>query len=186
MQDQTGRCVSCGYLAKRAYDRRATFNETRFDREYLEVDPQEREQGEASWYSDPDQGNIQAAPFCFRQVLYFDPSVFKETILEDRHCVKWGSYTPGFSPREHYEEAQMLQLEQMRREQMRWNLGLTFLAVLVAAIGIGLSAYFNMQAAERQADATERAADRQIQASQTAAPLQPPINITIAAPVAAP
>jgi hypothetical protein len=42
-------------------------------------------------------------------------SVAVRVIAFDRHCHAWYPYTPGFSPREHYEELRMQQLEIDRR-----------------------------------------------------------------------
>lgn len=36
-------------------------------------------------------------------------------IAEDRHCEAWYPYTPGFSPREHYEQLDMQRIEDDRR-----------------------------------------------------------------------
>lgn len=64
-------------------------------------------------------------------------------------------------------------LHRAQRIQNRWNLGIALAAVIVASIGIGLTAAFGWLAASKQADATIKAAEMQIRAGEQPTPSTP-------------
>jgi len=70
---------------------------------------------------------------------------------------------------------EMLDRELERTHQRRHNyvsLAIAFMAVVVAVIGINISAHYNMNASEIQANATLRASQMQIEAEERMAKMQ--------------
>src|SRR5712692_9293830 len=104
-----GRCVSCGFLA------------THGDR-WHEVTEDERKSGDIV---KQDGMRAWARPVCFVSAADLpvelgpgDPSAAKVlyVIGKDRKCPKWFEYVPDFSPKEHFEKRQMMDLEAERRK----------------------------------------------------------------------
>jgi hypothetical protein len=103
-----------------------------------------------------------------------------DILEQERICSEYEKWQQGFTPKEHREMLDrqwMLQQEHQHRleqtNQSRINLGVAFVAVVVAAVGIIVSANIGRDAAGLQADATLKAAEMQIQeardlATQTA------------------
>ncbi len=103
-------------------------------------------------------------------------SLILEVINKTRECspnsesIGFAKWQQGFTPKEHREMLDRNALFNAQRDQNRWNLGVAFLAVVVAVGGIGISAYFGMKAAEKEANAIIRATQIQVEATRTATP----------------
>lgn len=88
---------------------------------------------------------------------------FRHVINAERVCGDFLQWLQGSTPKEHRE---MLDRRESRRQQQRqdwWNLGIALLGVIVAVIGIIISAAINWQAAQVAADAQVRSAQMQIE-----------------------
>jgi hypothetical protein len=112
-----GRCISCGFLGK--FDRYSGICH--------EAIPLDRYRGDFGC-----QGSgISTIPWCYRNKVEFKWDVnnlpnraafekicdkLKEDIKQDRKCPAWYPWTEGCSPKEHFEEFKMLELEQRRQE----------------------------------------------------------------------
>jgi hypothetical protein len=120
------RCVSCGFFGKHKID-------------WLEVSLEERATGvlrtaEAGWFTQPacirgaaDLAEERGKNLAERQAgqsladaeRNANMAGVRESLLDvlnfDRECPEWYPYTPGFSPKEHVEQLQMMQLEADRR-----------------------------------------------------------------------
>lgn len=122
--DSTGRCISCGFLAQ--WDAHQDGPPPHF----YEYPTKDREIPGYTVARIEKDWQINTFPRC-----YFDcADLWKEIdALEreksttrtlamakvfdtDRQCKKWHTYTPGFSPQEHWEEVRMLELELKRQE----------------------------------------------------------------------
>lgn len=117
-----GRCVSCGFLAKYA----RTPDVLHVDL-YLEVNLDQRQRGDLCA---PISSGVRTAPVCLKHVIPLSSLVdhkaktlsgdlqlaAREIISEDRQCVRWYPYAPGFTPKEHAEQLAMQQLETDRRQ----------------------------------------------------------------------
>jgi hypothetical protein len=122
-----GRCVNCGFLAKRT--RRDQVNRASTPM-YYEVEDHARESGEVSSYlQNPIAGPIGTEAFCFRNAADIKGEIdarFKEgdddkritlaVFEEDRKCTSWYRYNPGLSPKDHFDIMNMELLEKSRRE----------------------------------------------------------------------
>lgn len=118
-----GRCTTCGFLAKH-----------RSGGPWHEVGHEDRESGR-NFYKAPG-GSINTAPACLRHAANLEEehqrnwatrkvagdnspdaefAAVRAVIGADRHCSEWYPYTAGFSPKEHWEEWRMVQLEEERR-----------------------------------------------------------------------
>lgn len=78
-------------------------------------------------------------------------------------CPEWMEWVPWLSPKEHRE---MMDRERMLRWQAaesRKNWCMRVLEIAVVTLGVGLTAWFMIHAANIEAEATREAADRQIQ-----------------------
>jgi F0F1-type ATP synthase membrane subunit c/vacuolar-type H+-ATPase subunit K len=125
-ESERHRCRSCGFLAKK----RDLWHE---------VTDEERDLGDLHGSTGRSyEQEINLRPACFRHAFGLGqewkdavaaaeadirwpalPAVFRagRTILDrDRECQKWCPYTPGFSPKDHFEELRMMQLEEDRRK----------------------------------------------------------------------
>jgi hypothetical protein len=123
----TGRCINCGFLAKRVLldQRRRAITPS-----YHEVGWDGREEGYV-WecVQDPFVGPVGAEPFCFTHAADLIPEIgsargelgnelkaAQKVFAKDRHCNSWYRYNPGLSPKEHFEQMNMELLERSRRE----------------------------------------------------------------------
>ena len=125
LEEDRGRCVSCGFLAKRVMP---TGSSTPMFYEFDEVG---RQLGkgfiEEPWHSP--ETKIVTVPACIRGAANLlgecgaehasgadlDDST-KRVINRDRNCPKWYPYTPGLDPVRHLEEFRRLEIEQRREE----------------------------------------------------------------------
>ena len=154
----TPTCKACAFVGYRNSD----------SRQIMEV-----EEGYRSML--PSITTLSPAPICFLDIVdlslelpegaWYSGQNIQPILLKERPGCKdaFLPYRPGYSPRE---RAEMIDREMMRHDQViqtRWNLGIALTGVLVAVIGIGISAYFNMQAAQVQAAAQIRSAELQIE-----------------------
>src|SRR5712691_1549915 len=124
--DSRNRCVSCGFLGQHKG-------------EWFEVSLEERATGQlrqatTGWFREPacirgaanlaqEQGDTYNALLAGRpatdkegNLTIPDGDALRGVIYLDRECSEWYPYTPGFSPKEHVEELQMMQLEDDRRK----------------------------------------------------------------------
>jgi hypothetical protein len=123
-EEQKGRCISCGFLAKRPSAQRV------MPPDYYEVSLEERQQGQMFLHiPDTFTGQISTDPACLRraadlaQEMSGTTNTAAATVLgKDRHCDKWHAYTPGLNPKEHLEEFKARELE---RERRRFELSIT-------------------------------------------------------------
>lgn len=97
--------------------------------EYYEISAEDRKRGELSKaVLVPYQGPVGVNPACFRRAFDMLGALQAlvqagkgshggalELISEDRRCQEWYPYTPGLSPKEHFEEKRRLELEQERQ-----------------------------------------------------------------------
>ncbi len=103
-----------------------------------------------------------------------------------RNCQLWVRWRQGSTPKEHRE---MMDRQRMQGEQKKqnWiNLGIAFLAVVVAAIGIYLSATYNLRAARIQAEAQKQAAQMTIDFQRTFLATATPTPLPTPAPQSTP
>ncbi len=111
MGKDTGRCINCGFLGKRRMDRAVAG--------CYEALPVDRETGKFQ----PIQGHG-LYPCCFRNKTEYTWDVSQGQhpvdclvqMSEDRKCQYWYPYTEHRTPEQHFEEFQMLQLEDNRRQ----------------------------------------------------------------------
>jgi len=111
-----GRCISCGFLGKLDGATGVFHEATALDRFRGDLGCVEHHEG---------------MPWCFRNKTAFRWDVrnlptredfekvcdkLKEDIKQDRKCPAWYPWTWGSSPKEHFEEFKMQQLENERRE----------------------------------------------------------------------
>lgn len=128
-----GRCFTCGFFAKHTVGRANDPGNVPLG--YLEVEAAEREKGLVWSHNIVGFGFVNTAPHCFRSVIDFpeitgvrsyDDLVQKvgvdvaskrvvDALWDDRSCVKWWKYTPGFGPQKHMEELRMWELEESRK-----------------------------------------------------------------------
>jgi len=112
MEEDTGRCVNCGFLGKKWREETVSI--------CYEATPRDREDGSFS----PFEGVKSTRPCCYLNKAEYTWDIYKgpdtaqlfTEISEDRKCSYWYPYTEFRSPREHYEEYKMLELERRREE----------------------------------------------------------------------
>ncbi len=119
-------CATCGFLAKRPTP------SARVPPPYsYEVSLEERDQG-ALYAHIPDtlKGSVPTLPGCYKRAADIDREIadrIKESngskkeatvwvVQKNRECKSWFPYTEGFSPKEHAEEEQTVQIEQLRQD----------------------------------------------------------------------
>jgi hypothetical protein len=119
--DLKGRCISCGFLAKRSIDPTPS---------YYEIEQSERDTGHVWQHHGAETGiYIQTEPECFRHVASIRGEIqqipdnnadksaaAKRVFSKDRECEYWYPYTLGLTPKEHLEEVKMQLLENSRRD----------------------------------------------------------------------
>src|SRR5436309_4396438 len=130
MADNEGRCISCGFLAKRPMR-----SEYQGYSRIFEVDQAERAEPLLAFRASLEPGGSSGFPwdlFCLRQAADLSREIgpiggdqlgtagraeaAKRVINKDRHCDKWFSYTVGLEPKDHYMELRTIQLERDRQE----------------------------------------------------------------------
>ena len=111
-----GRCVNCGFLGKR--DKNATVSAC------YEASAVDRLTGSLTSLG----VLIATRPWCFVGKAFFHAELaeigakeyeadkVKELIEKDRNCSSWYKWTEFISPKEHFEELKMEELEQRRRK----------------------------------------------------------------------
>ena len=115
MEEDTGRCINCGFFGKRSLGEQIPI--------VIEVTNPERTKGQP----EPVAGRSTRV-VCYRNKIQFtfqppshDPEKIKEEIQKARECQFWYSYEEGRSPEKHFEELRMLELER-RREEFEHNM----------------------------------------------------------------
>lgn len=118
----TGRCINCGFLGERL---KASGSH---NIECFGVTKQQRLHGQITI-----EGYYEVVPCCFvgkynlpeelGDISWMVPKYHEkvsEIIGRDRHCEDWYTWREFLSPKDHYEEFKMRQLEQDRREWQKW------------------------------------------------------------------
>jgi hypothetical protein len=123
--EDKGRCINCGFLAKRTRpdpSRRASTPK------YYEVEIEARNNGDVwSYVQDSRLAAIGTEPFCFKQAAQItdeihsivgrnDRTAARDVFAKDRNCKSWYRYNPGLSPKDHFDQMNMELLENSRRE----------------------------------------------------------------------
>jgi hypothetical protein len=120
-----GRCISCGFLAKRP--RRGPGGRYPGVFELIE---EERECPEAAFSMvHPANVYVETDVVCFRRSADLPAEIRaaggptneagRRVLGFDRRCTRWGSYTPGLDPRDHLMERRVRHLEQDRNAFQR-------------------------------------------------------------------
>lgn len=114
MAEDKRRCINCGFLGKQRKDGTVS--------ECFEATPTDR----SSEQFQPYLGHISVYPRCFVRKIQFEPDwglynppdlqKFRAQISEQRKCSSWYPYTEGLSPKEHFEEFKILELERKRED----------------------------------------------------------------------
>jgi hypothetical protein len=127
-EQDKGRCVSCGFIGRHAF-------------EWFEVSQGERDTGNLYTAT---RGGISTKLGCIRNAANLaqergeklairlagksivdaegivdvaaEYEALRDVLNTDRQCSEWYPYTQGFSPKEHVEQLQMMQLEEDRRQ----------------------------------------------------------------------
>jgi hypothetical protein len=125
--EDKGRCVNCGFLAKRT---RSDPSNRASTPKYYEVESEARKNGEVwSYVQDSRIGPIGTEPFCFRQAAQIadeilsitgqfgsDRMAARDVFVKDRNCKSWYRYNPGLNPKDHFDQMNMELLENARRD----------------------------------------------------------------------
>lgn len=143
-----GRCVSCGFLGKRALHRAGTRRAG-----VLEVDWEERDRPNPDASFAHPLGNVVEFPefVCLRRVAPLPDEIKAEwakgpstptqgvanVLTRARDCTSWWSYIPGLDPKEHLMERRLRELEDDRKSfqltMSRANRGLIYLGLILGA-----------------------------------------------------
>lgn len=116
VEQEPGRCVSCGFLSKLTRTQGTSDLSV-----FYEVHWAERRSGKLFKH-----GETKTMPVCYRQVPEFyidlvraaeehgklDPAGVIDVIYRDRSCPKWIAYEVDRAPKEHLQKVEMLDLEQ--------------------------------------------------------------------------
>lgn len=130
--EDSGRCINCGFLAKHPSGRNAGLVPTP---SYYEIEHHERDVGEVwtnfGFYRA--DGRIETTAACFRSAANLPEEIATgwstpggqdigkngvaiEVFERERECESWYRYQAGLSPKEHYDQLMMEQLERSRRD----------------------------------------------------------------------
>lgn len=147
-------CSGCGYLAIRQRESRAL----------VSVEGEMRLNG--AMPSNPSGSHVEfyeRAPICFAMVgapydefdqhSPFGPATeFVRVVMTERVCAKYTPWRQGFSPREHREAIDRESERKSTAGQIRLNLVIALVAVLIAVAGTYFSALAIQDTAHIQAD----------------------------------
>lgn len=177
------KCQKCGFLA--VWDVRVINGSFEEAPEFYRYNGRPQALIKPRWTECEPRCFIQKAALPFEITLLMDkggewaPSVLN-VLEKERTCGGFTKWMPGYSPKEH---KQMLDTQNMIREQNfrhSISLAIALIAALAATLGVGVGAYYNMKAAQIQADAQMKSAKMQIDAEKER-PVAP-INVTIQMP----